>query len=105
MQIAKVVRNENAVNLSKVKITVLDDKGGKLKNMEYTGYALKPEIKVEYKDPVTKGMKQLPAGQYKIQYQNNVGTGKATIVLTGNGTDTVGSKTATFKIVSKKIKK
>ena len=101
----KVVRNDNAVKLNKVKITILDADGKKLKNAEYTGYALEPAIKVEYKNPATKQMELLDASQYEIQYQNNVGKGKATIVLAGNGTDTVGSKTATFKIVSKKIKK
>lgn len=99
----KVVRNDSAVNLNKVKITVLDEKGDKLKKAEYTGQAVTPQIKVEYKDSATKTMKTLSADQYKIQYQNNVNKGKATIVLTGNGIDTVGSKTATFIIASKNL--
>ena len=89
--------------MKKVKITVMDENGNKLSKAEYTGQAVTPQIKVEYKDPATKTMKTLSADQYKIQYQNNVNKGKATIVLTGNGIDTVGSKTATFNITSKNL--
>lgn len=39
-----------------------------------------------------------------IHYLNNVEKGKATIVVTGNGTDTVGSKTVTFTIAAKSLK-
>lgn len=99
----KVVRNASAVNINKAKITVLDANGNKLQKAEYTGYGLTPQVKVEYKDPTTKTMKILPADQYEIHYQNNINKGKATIVLTGNGTDTVGSKTATFSIASKNL--
>lgn len=99
----RVVRSTTAMDLSKMKVTVLDEDGNKMSKIAYTGEAVEPQVKVEYKDTKTKKWEILPADQYEVHYQNNVNKGKATVILVAKDTGTVGAKTATFNIVSRNV--
>ena len=98
----KVVRNAAALDLSKAKITVVDVSGSKLSKVEYTGDVLEPSVKVEVK--AGKSYVTVDPSLYKVSYANNVNKGKATVIINGNGTDTVGNKTTSFKIVPENMK-
>ncbi|MBQ9438132.1 MAG: hypothetical protein IJU50_07340, partial [Lachnospiraceae bacterium] len=103
----RVIRTATApINLSKAKI-VAKEKNAKGKDIAigkqgYTGGEIKPEIRVLVK--VKKDKKtvwqEVPAGFYDVKYINNVGKGKATVLVTGNGTDAAGSKAAKFSITT-----
>ena len=93
------------IDLSKAKI-VAKAKNVKKKDVavgkqEYTGYAIEPEIRVLVKQGRT--WAEVDASKYEISYINNVMKGKATILITGNGTDAVGSKTAKFIITTMRM--
>jgi len=49
----KVYAKDGYKNLSKARVTFVDENGGKLKNVAYTGNELEPTVKVEYKDGKT----------------------------------------------------
>jgi uncharacterized repeat protein (TIGR02543 family) len=90
----------SAVDISKAKLSFTDTKGNAIKAAEYTGNAI---------DEKTVLVKVMVDGRdvsanCNVSYINNVNTGKATVVVNGNGTDCVGSKTGTFKISAKNIK-
>ena len=89
-------------DLSKAKVTVLDEKGNKTTKAEYTGMEVEPAVKVEYK--VGKTYVTLVEGtDYEVTYVNNVNRGKATVIITGTGSKYAGSKTTSFSIVAKKV--
>ncbi|MDE7252387.1 MAG: hypothetical protein K2O32_05520 [Acetatifactor sp.] len=98
-------------DLSKTKIAVKD------KKVEYTGEAVYPssiEIKVNG-TPITLNYDAntdswlttngAASQDFDIEVVNNIAKGKATIIVNGDGTTTVGSKTATFSVVSRDLKK
>lgn len=62
----------------------------------FCGDPCEPKTKVTYKSGTE--TKTLDASKYKIKYMNNLYKGTATIVITGNGVDALGSKTKTFSI-------
>lgn len=57
------------------------------------------ELKVTYKN------KPLETGQYSLKYINNTEIGTATVVLTGDGVNYIGTKSVSFKITGRDIKK
>jgi hypothetical protein len=97
--------DDSIINLSKAKIVALE-KNSKGKDeavgkQEYTGKAIKPEVRVLVKDG--KSYKEVPEGSYTVRYVNNTNPGKATIIVTGNGESAVGSAKTTFKIGTKNL--
>lgn len=98
----KVYAKDGYKNLSKARVTFVDENGNKLKNVAYTGNELEPTVKVEYKDGKT--WVEVSADQYEVSYTNNVNKGKATVVVTGTGDEYAGSKTAKISIVAKSLK-
>jgi hypothetical protein len=91
---------EGQINLSKAKIVAKaknsKGKDAKVGKQEYTGEVIEPEIRVLVKQDKT--WTEVDESKYEISYINNVMKGKATILVTGNGTDAVGSRTAKFSI-------
>ncbi|MDD6421708.1 MAG: metallophosphoesterase [Intestinibaculum porci] len=77
------------VKLSKVKVS-------KIKAKVYTGKALKPTVKLTYKNKALQLNKD-----YKVTYKNNKKVGTATITIKGIGKYT-GTKKVTFKITPAK---
>ena len=63
---------------------------------DYTGYEIEPGIRVLIKQGNL--WKEVNTSYYSVSYINNLNKGKATILITGNGTDAAGSKTASFTI-------
>ncbi|MBQ9438577.1 MAG: InlB B-repeat-containing protein [Lachnospiraceae bacterium] len=107
----RVLRAADAVNLSKAKI-VAKEKNAKGKDVAvgkqpYTGREIEPEIRVlaPAKDGKKTVWKEVSADLYNVTYINNVNKGTATILITGNGTDAAGSKTAKFTISAASLKK
>jgi hypothetical protein len=99
-------QNDNLVDLSKAKITLLDESGNQLKKMSFTGKECTPEVKVT----VTKGSGKNKIEttltkdvDYTVDYVNNINTGKATVVIKAVNGNSIGSKTTTFTITKKKI--
>ena len=64
--------------------------------VEYTGKAIKPQIKVCVNDV------NLPSGSYTISYKNNTNVGTATVTVTGKG-GCQGKVQKTFEILPKDI--
>ena len=109
---------ESSIDLSKVKLTVYKDwkvsdttdKANKGNKMEYTGVEIEPSVMIELKDAAKTKLSPedvkalIDEGKLTVHYVNNVNKGKATIVINGNGTDYVGSKTVTFSITTKNLK-
>lgn len=84
--------NGSALSASKVKVEGLAD-------VEYTGEAIAPALKVSYAvdKKVSKDLRA--AREYKVSYKNNVNAGKATVTITGNPAyGYTGTVTKTFKI-------
>ena len=78
-------------SLNGVKVTGLTDK-------TYTGKAVKGSPKLTYNGiPLTSGT------DYTVSYKNNTKIGTASVTFTGKG-DFTGTKTGSFKIVSRKAK-
>ncbi len=99
-----VRRDAEAIDLSKAKIVAKDKVNNKdvaVSKQEYTGRAIKPEIRVLVKEG--KNWKEVPESAYKVNYINNIQKGNATIMITGDGKTAVGSKTAKFTISSKNL--
>ncbi len=92
---------EGTIDLSKAKVTIV---GGN--KVEYTGEGVAPDIEIKYKsDSGWKTIDVDDIGTYiTVTYINNVNKGKATVMVNGNGDRYVGSKTATFNVVSKSMK-
>ncbi|MDE7206528.1 MAG: hypothetical protein K2N90_05135, partial [Lachnospiraceae bacterium] len=83
---------ESGKDLSKAKITFEPNKPA------YTGSEVTPECKVD-----GTSIKNDP--KYQVRYLSNINKGKATVIITGaEGSDYVGSKTATFTIAASDIK-
>jgi hypothetical protein len=97
-----VVRKDNDdIEVSKLRITVVDEKGNKLTNCSYTGYELTPKVKIEVKNG--KNYEEISEENFDIQYINNINKGNATILLNAiPGSGYIGSKTVTFSIVVNK---
>ena len=87
--------SSGVVNLSKATVTINP------KTCKYNGSALTPTVTVTYKEG--KATKTLDSSKYTVEYFNNKYKGKATVVVTGNGTDAIGSKINTFKITNGSI--
>lgn len=89
-------------DLSKANVTL------NAKKVEYTGNAQVDNVKeITIKVNGTKqtiAAKDFTANGIKVQYVNNKAKGKATIVISGDGTKFVGSKTTTFSITARKFK-
>ena len=96
---------EGQINLSKAKIVAKaknsKGKDAKVGKQEYTGEVIEPEIRVLVKQGKT--WTEVDESKYEISYINNVMKGKATILITGDGTDAVGSKTASFTITNMRM--
>ncbi len=97
--------DSTVVNLTKVKI-VAKEKNSKGKDVavgkqEYTGKSIRPEIRVLIKQG--KVWTEVPRNVYSVNYINNVNRGKATIIITGDGTNSVGSKKVNFTIGTKNL--
>ncbi len=83
------------IDLSKTR--VVDKNTGKaIAAQLYTGKAVCPAIKVQYKEGKT--WKDVDESQYEYKYFNNVHKGRATILVDGVGSEVAGSKTAGFSI-------
>lgn len=81
------------------KATIADAKITGLKNKTYTGSAITQKLTVKL------AKKTLKSGRdYKVSYKNNVSAGKATVTLKGMD-NYKGSKTLTFKIKKRSVKK
>lgn len=89
-------------DLSKASVTL------NAKSVEYTG-----DVQIDNVKEITikvNGTKQTIASKdfdvngIKVDYVNNKAKGKATIVISGDGTKFVGSKTTTFSIAARKFK-
>ena len=90
-------------DLSKAKVTVVDEKGNKLSKAEYTGEEIEPKVIVTIGSG--KNAVVVPESEYTLSYIGNVNKGKGTVMVTGTGaTNYAGSKTATFSIVSRNVK-
>ncbi len=86
-------------NLSKAKIVAKDKVNGKdvaVGKQDYTGAQVRPEIRVLVKNGAA--WSEVADTSYTVEYVNNVKTGSATILITGNGDGTYGSKSCKFKI-------
>ncbi len=88
------------IDLSKAKI-VAAQKNSKGKDVavgkqEYSGRAVRPAIRVLVKSGST--WIEVQPQAYKVEYINNVNTGKATVLVTGDGINSVGSKKSGFII-------
>ena len=68
---------------------------------EYSGAEIKPDIRVLFK--IGKTWTEVPASTYSVTYINNIRKGTATILITGDGTNSVGSLTTKFTIGSKSL--
>lgn len=93
------------IDLSKAKI-VANAKNAKGKDVavgkqEYSGAEIKPDIRVLFK--IGKTWTEVPASTYSVTYINNIRKGTATIIITGDGTNSVGSLTTKFTIGSKSL--
>ena len=78
------------LDLSKAKISAIPDQ-------IYTGKAIKPELTV-----TLKGKALTPNTDYKVSFKYNKNIGKASVKITGTGIYS-GKKTASFKILPKKV--
>ncbi|MCR5503680.1 MAG: hypothetical protein K6F53_11800, partial [Lachnospiraceae bacterium] len=95
-------KTDNLIDLSKARI-VEEGTNKAVGNRTYTGSEIKPEIDVQIK--VNGKYVIVDPERYELSYYNNTSNGKATIrVESKEGTDTAGSKTATFKIGSRSFK-
>jgi hypothetical protein len=100
----RVTKSVTTIDLSKAKIVAKAKKGKKdvaVGNQQYTGEEVQPKIRVLVKSG-NSWIKVSPE-YYKITYANNVKLGKATIMISGDGKNAVGGKTANFTIVNKKL--
>lgn len=93
-------------DLSKARITVVDENGRKIKNVMFDGNEQKVRLKIELK--AGKGYQEITEEEYTalaghITYVNHVYKGKATIVVNGDGKVFTGGKAAAFHIVPKDI--
>ncbi|MBD5469786.1 MAG: hypothetical protein HDR19_01340 [Lachnospiraceae bacterium] len=88
--------HENGTDLSKAKITFNPSKPA------YTGSPLEPECSVAVNGATINNSNN---DKYNVRYLSNINKGKATVIITGaDGSEYVGSKTATFTIVASDIK-
>ena len=94
------------INLSKAKIVAkaknAKGKDVKVGKQEYTGEVIEPEIRVLVKKD-KKTWIEVDPDTYEVSYINNVLKGKATILITGNGEETIGSRTAKFTITNMRM--
>lgn len=88
-----------AVNLSKAKVIFKNTSDVSQSKFEYSGKPVEPKVVLMV------GKETVPASAYEVNYISNVSRGKATVLITANGTDAKysGSKTANFSIVSQKF--
>lgn len=104
----QVKKTASAVlDISKAKVT-FQSGGAAVKKLEYTGRPLEPTAVVTVKVKGV-GTVTLDESQYTIVWLNNTNKGKATAVITGNGTAVngyafVGSKNASISIVARNLK-
>ncbi len=88
------------IDLKKAKITGTDGKS--IPKQTYTGYGIKPSIVVQVK--VDGKWEVIDKSKYTVSYIGNREKGKAMIVIKANdASGLIGSKTAAFTIVSKKL--
>lgn len=92
--------NASMTDLSKVRIVAKQkDSNGKdvaVGKKEYTGKGIRPAVRVLIKSEKT--WMEVPSSYYSVNYVNNIKRGKATIIITGDGINTIGTKKATFTI-------
>ncbi len=92
--------------MSKAKVTFYKDEEctQKVTKLEYTGKEVEPFVKVECRE----GNKYVTLERdmdYKVTYMNNVNKGKAAVIITGVNARYAGSRTASFSIAAKNLKK
>ena len=92
-----------SADLSKAKIAVKDDeKMSPLPNQSYTGKAVRPAIDVYVKQDGS--WTKVDDKTYSVGYLNNKNKGKATLIVTGDGKASYGSKTQKFTIGAANLK-
>lgn len=88
------------IDLSKAKIVakakIAKGKDVKVGKQEYNGAPIEPEIRVLAR--VNKKWVEVDPSLYTVSYINNLNKGSATILVTGDGEEAIGSKTVKFKI-------
>ena len=97
-----VMRTADAIDLTRAKIVALEKnsrgKDVSVGRQEYTGYAIKPDIRVMTR--VNRKWVDVDPSYYNVSYINNLNKGTATILVTGDGENAIGGKTARFAIRS-----
>ena len=93
-------------DLSKAKVTFYKDEEctQKVTKLEYTGKEVEPFVKVECREG-NKYVTLVRDMDYKVTYMNNVNKGKAAVIITGVNARYAGSRTASFSIAAKNLKK
>lgn len=91
---------DKKLNLGNGKIEIANS----AKKMTWTSTAITIDSAITVKDSDGKIIPRTTSGNnnYTISYKNNVNVGTATVVVTGDGENYFGTKTATFKIVKGK---
>ena len=102
--------SDSQYDLTKAKIVAKAQAKGKyvaVGKQGYTGKAVEPGIQVlaPVKEGKKTNWKEVPETEYTVSYINNIGKGKATILVTGSGEGTVGSKAANFTITAMSLGK
>jgi hypothetical protein len=100
----KVWKDNGAINLTSAKVTVVDENGAKFSKAEYTGQEITPNLIIASKKGTAITSEQFEKLKDTITYVNNVNAGTATVIINGNGTDFIGSKIVTFRIVTKNLR-
>jgi hypothetical protein len=100
--------SEDSINISNARVTIVDQYGNKTAKLSYTGKEVTPSLKVEVKSG--KSYRTLTEEEISsaldIRYVNNINKGKATVVINAKAdSGYIGSRTASFNIVTKSIKK
>lgn len=79
----------------------LEQEGMTNNSIDYTGKAIKPDVKVKDKDG-----QDVAAENYAVSYSNNMNVGTASVIITGlSAKGYYGSVTKTFKIVGTELSK
>ncbi len=90
-----LVRSETAIDLSRAKIYAKDTMK-RVGRQGYTGSPIEPQIDVYAKQ--NGELKLVDPDYYTVAYTDNINRGTATIVINGDISNAMGSRTGTFKI-------
>ncbi|MCR4762098.1 MAG: hypothetical protein K5696_01065 [Lachnospiraceae bacterium] len=101
----RVVRPQSgAADLKNARIVAYDKSNGKdvlPSPLEYSGEGTSQPVRILVKE--NGSWKELPAGSCTIRLLGNLEKGRATILVTGNGTEAFGSKTAQYTIRARNL--